>query len=732
MNLETQRLYLLYKSGSTREGRNNSNLLQLAKSIGSDLSESEFDSLATQVLTIEKQFDRVTQSKEFQAALWSLPDEAKANRESFFRPIRTKDNQPIYNDPTETPEQIAEKLKKMGPGDVKHSSPLRNAWHAAQSGELGSLIDPTDPDGTQARFKNIPYDSVANNPMTRDAWHAAKSGKLAELLRNGDLWQASTDPQIFQSEAKKFGSDRSNFSSPIKSLMESSDRGELEQRMELSRKNFSRNEPTHQIYSDPVDTVVKRLSSSDNGQWKQHYFHSPGVDASHFPESNSPNDVRKYVNDMRTRHERNVGQKLVDYQVKNYSAPKRSAAPSVSSTASSVASFSDMRKNVVSGKPYDGKSAAEITKEWSNPDPGSSPNGASGKQSPAPLTSMGGSFMDRIQLALDAIGVVEPTPFADLTNTGISLVRAAMDPENAGQHLTNAAISAIGVVPYVGDVAKLAKGYDKAGKAGKTIGKSMGAPADSFLSKNGSSLLDHASSALGNKAYGGNSSSAGGTGGIGGGGAGNGGNGAGGVGGGGSGGLIPFGQPPGSPVSGSGSSIDWSKLFGSLSSVVKTSIDRFKQLNDWVHKSAEQGRILVETNRKYAMYSGELSLAYMKYDANSERRTMNEATYLGSSAAALAKARSRVEDAESYANKPSQRTANNVLAKLGEIDALITEARAFFSIRHLIERSIYDWIDATSRDDDKAKNPFEVSLREMNVENKPKVKRLPADGDMKK
>ncbi len=721
MNLETQRLYLLYKSGSTREGRNNSNLLQLAKSIGSDLSESEFESLATQVLTIEKQFNRVTQSKEFQAALWSLPDEAKANRESFFRPIRTKDNKPIYSDPTETPEQIAEKLKSMGPGDVKHSSPLRNAWHAAQSGELGSLIDPTDPDGTQARFKNIPYDSVANNPMTRDAWHAAKSGKLAELLRNGDLWQASTDPQIFQGEAKKFGPDRSNFSSPIKSLMESSDRGELEQRMELSRRNFSRNEPTHQIYSDPVDTVVKRLSSSDNSQWKQHYFHSPGVDASHFPEGNSPDHVRKYVSDMRTRHERNVGQKLVDYQVKNYSSPKRSAVHSpVSPTASSVASFSDMRKNVVSGSPYDGKSAAEITKEWSNPDPGSSPNGPSGKQSPDPLTSMGGSVMDRIQLALDAIGVVEPTPFADLTNTGISLVRAAMDPENAGQHLTNAAISAIGVVPYVGDVAKLAKGYGKAGKAGKTVGKQ------------GQSLLDHASSALGNKAYGGNSGSAGGTGGIGGGGAGNGGNGDGGIGGGGSGGLIPFGPPPGSPGSSSGSSIDWSKLFGSLSSVVKTSIDRFKQLNDWIHKSAEQGRILVETNRKYAMYSGELSSAYMKYDADSERRTMNEAAYLGPSAAALAKARSKVEDAESYANMPSQRTQNNVLAKLAEIDALIIEARSYLRAWDMTQRGLYMFFDAFKKQDDTARNPFEVSLREMNVENKPKVKRLPADGDMKK
>lgn len=56
--------------------------------------------------------------------------------------------------------------------------------------------------------------------------------------------------------------------------------------------------------------------------------------------------------------------------------------------------------------------------------------------------------LDLTQMGLDVVGIFEPTPFADLTNTGISAVRG-----NWG----DAALSVIGVIPYIGDVAKLAK-----------------------------------------------------------------------------------------------------------------------------------------------------------------------------------------------------------------------------------------------------------------------------------
>ncbi len=56
--------------------------------------------------------------------------------------------------------------------------------------------------------------------------------------------------------------------------------------------------------------------------------------------------------------------------------------------------------------------------------------------------------LDMTQMALDVVGIFEPTPFADLTNTGISMVRG-----NWG----DAALTIIGVVPYVGDLAKFGK-----------------------------------------------------------------------------------------------------------------------------------------------------------------------------------------------------------------------------------------------------------------------------------
>lgn len=61
---------------------------------------------------------------------------------------------------------------------------------------------------------------------------------------------------------------------------------------------------------------------------------------------------------------------------------------------------------------------------------------------------LGSLSLDLGQMALDVIGIVEPTPFADLTNAGISLVR--------GDGL-GAALSAAGAIPYLGDAAKLGK-----------------------------------------------------------------------------------------------------------------------------------------------------------------------------------------------------------------------------------------------------------------------------------
>lgn len=65
--------------------------------------------------------------------------------------------------------------------------------------------------------------------------------------------------------------------------------------------------------------------------------------------------------------------------------------------------------------------------------------------------------IDMAQLGLDAIGVVDPTGIADGLNMGVSLGRAVFDKERRGEHLKNAAISGVSMIPYVGDLAKTLK-----------------------------------------------------------------------------------------------------------------------------------------------------------------------------------------------------------------------------------------------------------------------------------
>jgi hypothetical protein len=56
--------------------------------------------------------------------------------------------------------------------------------------------------------------------------------------------------------------------------------------------------------------------------------------------------------------------------------------------------------------------------------------------------------LDMTQMGLDIVGIFEPTPFADLTNAGISAVRGEWG---------NAALSVLGVIPYLGDLGKFGK-----------------------------------------------------------------------------------------------------------------------------------------------------------------------------------------------------------------------------------------------------------------------------------
>jgi hypothetical protein len=88
--------------------------------------------------------------------------------------------------------------------------------------------------------------------------------------------------------------------------------------------------------------------------------------------------------------------------------------------------------------------------------------------------------LDLVQMALDLTGIVDPSPISDGSNAVISLGRGLSslfsgEWKEAGGHLVNGAISVVGIVPALGDLAKAGK----IGKWAQTV-----ADAITMISKN--------------------------------------------------------------------------------------------------------------------------------------------------------------------------------------------------------------------------------------------------------
>lgn len=239
-----------------------------------------------------------------------------------------------------------------------------------------------------------------------------------------------------------------------------------------------------------------------------------------------------------------------------------------------------------------------------------------------------GGFMDSIQASLDAIGVVEPTPFADGTNAAISGFRALTDPENAGKHLKNAAISLVSAAfPYVGDSAKLLK-YGK--------GSGFGS-----LGKNGGGLGSVVNAVFGGAAGGGRGGSrpprtpTG-------------------VGGGGSGGgqENPAGGAADAMDSLAARITDFGQVLGPVGFVVLGATAGIKLFVSWLSKIDATARQAIDTNRELAELNGGVGLAYMQLDAERTLRSIKHAREIAGPLSRLTAAQSRSEEAQQEALMP--------------------------------------------------------------------------------
>lgn len=121
-----------------------------------------------------------------------------------------------------------------------------------------------------------------------------------------------------------------------------------------------------------------------------------------------------------------------------------------------------------------GQFAAAVDAANDNPAPAPASPEASAGSGPDPV-QLG---LDLGQMALDITGIVDPTPISDGSNAVISVGRSigslfSGDFGEAGGHLLNAGISAVAIVPALGDVAKAGK----IGKWAQTVADSVSAVA---------------------------------------------------------------------------------------------------------------------------------------------------------------------------------------------------------------------------------------------------------------
>lgn len=290
--------------------------------------------------------------------------------------------------------------------------------------------------------------------------------------------------------------------------------------------------------------------------------------------------------------------------------------------------------------------------------------------------------LDAVQTGLDAVGVADPTPIADGINAITSLIRAGVEPDRAGEHLKNAAISAVSMIPYVGDTAKAAKYGGKAAKEGKLANAAGDATkatdaagASGFVTATGnssknlfstamewlsnfSSKRSRRSSSTTNSSASAPTSSGGGSnatgnnagGGAGGGSGGNnntgGAGGGGGATGGGGGGPTGPSQNP-SPSGGSGNSpvLNLDKLKDQAVEVAGVFGAIAKKAYDFSDHLDTVNRQMIDFHRTTSRFNGELNAAYGQLDAGRFAREIKTASVQGESLAGVVNAQNEHEKA---------------------------------------------------------------------------------------
>jgi hypothetical protein len=383
-------------------------------------------------------------------------------------------------------------------------------------------------------------------------------------------------------------------------------------------------------------------------------------------------------------------------------APKEKSAPSDGTSPANLAPQNITEPTSKSGGDLSEPEAEEspsASNEQPHVVPTPAPTPTSEPQSPStaaensPPPSAMSSGLDKIQTTLDAVGVAEPTPFADGSNAVISLVRAATEPGRRKEHLANAAISAISVIPYVGDLTKATKYGSKAAKSTSTAAKS--APTASAAQGYGSSVSNVSTSSLSSlvtslafdattssssssasQAANPSASASGGSGSTGGTSGGSGGTGGPGN---------PTPPAPSSPPGGQPGqphqvNLLLTKLWDGLKNVfekvapfagqVANATFAFITFNTALYAA---NRAQLKLNENLRLYSGEIQAAYMRLEAGRVMRDVTRARSVEGNLAGLSDAQNRLERAQEEFTRPLQQVVLNLQTKITDGVAAILE-----------------------------------------------------------
>lgn len=706
--------------------------LQIAKTIGDDLTIEEFKQLRDQVESVHDRYkdheDLAMTNRNKQEAVWELPEQFQQQRENptHFKPMRFADGTPVdWND--------------------------------------------QDPQGTQNKLRSVPYEMVKHDAQLRDAWLAAQNGQLATLMENGAAWQASTDPATLSQALGSLTPDqRDSLTAPLKALLNAQDSGQLEQQLNQQMSTASRQLATGELAS---------FSDKKLGDWlggKPMFLQQPApekfggeLDAIFDKPAaeRKPEEITKWIESFRAQHDKETRAQVQRNQlnavasqpvaglqenVKQEGAPTQQAellpvadghtrfwhggveytggkrflspdrefaegytgggrslhyvdienssphlkkafddsgtntkAPFISfeapeeiaknlkpvtqrpqapdtlnprESAKNLAGRSvDNARTEAAGATLDPVEAVASLANKSEVVPQGAPAGV-GQAANAAAASMG--WMDKIQMGMDAAGVADPTPIVDGVNAGISLVRAFTDPKRAGEHLMNAGISVVSMVPYIGDLAKLAKYGGKGAKAVAGAAKAGDAAAMTGKVGHRSGLADAIGGLLGGM---------GGGGGAEGGAASGGGNGGGGSGGGIFGSLFGDGSEDGNQAGKmldgfTDKFMDLAKVFGPAAIAVTAAVGGLKLLVDWLKNVDQTSRKMIEDNRELAKYNGNLAASYAKLDRDRLRRDIEASNDMAGPMRRLTAAQSRYEGAQEDLTRPFKRLSTDIQA----------------------------------------------------------------------